>query len=229
MRSNRSQNTTVFLHVYDLHQANNYGYIFGLGAFHTGVEVNGREYAFGGHEYSFTGVFDIAPKTAYGAIFRETVVLGQTSLSRSEIQKVLDDLSLDFLGNTYHPFTRNCNTFSNEFSMKLLNVPIPSYINRLPFIGSIFSCVLPNNGLQLLGLAPPSPQQELPPAVAASEIPSRSLSPRSSPLSPRHRAMEFTGIDEATGQTVHDTEDARREKLSAAAYKRLNSSKDNIT
>lgn len=33
-----------------------------LGVFHSGVEVLGREYCFGGHEFEFTGVFVVSPR-----------------------------------------------------------------------------------------------------------------------------------------------------------------------
>lgn len=42
---------TVFLNVYDLVEQNHWTYWCGVGIFHSGVEVYGIEYAFGGHEY----------------------------------------------------------------------------------------------------------------------------------------------------------------------------------
>ncbi len=52
----------VQINVYDLSQVNSYTYEFGVGAFHSGVEVMGTEYTFGGHENSSSGIFTHAPR-----------------------------------------------------------------------------------------------------------------------------------------------------------------------
>ena len=47
----------VVLNVYDLSPSNKYLYSIGLGFYHSGVEVNGKEYSFGGNpEMMSTGV-----------------------------------------------------------------------------------------------------------------------------------------------------------------------------
>jgi deubiquitinase DESI2 len=69
----------VFVNVYDLHASNDYVYSFGLGAYHSGVEVYGVEYSFG----SGGGVFSHAPKVGSGANFRESIPLGETHLSEA--------------------------------------------------------------------------------------------------------------------------------------------------
>ena len=52
----------VVINIYDLSPYNNYLIKIGLGMYHTGVEVNGREYTFGGHPgLVSTGVFDHEP------------------------------------------------------------------------------------------------------------------------------------------------------------------------
>ena len=43
-----TQDVTVFLNVYDLSEQNDYLYWCGFGVFHTGVEVFGSEFAYGG-------------------------------------------------------------------------------------------------------------------------------------------------------------------------------------
>jgi hypothetical protein len=45
----------------------------GLGAYHSGLEVHSREYSFGGHEFSSSGVFICDAKNAPGARFREVL------------------------------------------------------------------------------------------------------------------------------------------------------------
>lgn len=78
----------MVLNVYDLSPVNSYVYVtpiptpahmigedrsdlmpcrydFGVGAFHSGVEIGGTEYTFGGHESSSSGVFTHAPKQVF--------------------------------------------------------------------------------------------------------------------------------------------------------------------
>ncbi|XP_047947828.1 deSI-like protein At4g17486 isoform X2 [Salvia hispanica] len=52
----------LFLNVYDLTPANKYLYWFGLGFYHSGIEVHGLEYAFGATVEPTSGVFDVVPK-----------------------------------------------------------------------------------------------------------------------------------------------------------------------
>lgn len=53
--------TKVLLHVYDLVD-NAWTYWCGVGIFHSGVEIYGVEYAYGGHEYDAPGTHP-APAT----------------------------------------------------------------------------------------------------------------------------------------------------------------------
>lgn len=47
--------SAVYLNVYDLIEHNDWTYWCGVGIFHSGVEVYGVEYAYGGHEYDAPG------------------------------------------------------------------------------------------------------------------------------------------------------------------------------
>eukprot|EP01112_Ceratiomyxa_fruticulosa_P006509 TRINITY_DN1731_c0_g1_i1.p1 TRINITY_DN1731_c0_g1~~TRINITY_DN1731_c0_g1_i1.p1 ORF type:complete len:209 (-),score=17.46 TRINITY_DN1731_c0_g1_i1:152-778(-) len=139
-----NNNNTVILNIYDLHPYNKYVNFLGMGVYHSAIEVYGTEYSFGGHNYSITGIFTVEPKCALGATYRESITLGETSLTRREVDQVIEKMSEDWLGNSYTTLTRNCNTFSNEFVKVLLNgKTIPGYVNRLANIGTYFSCLLP--------------------------------------------------------------------------------------
>jgi len=132
----------VKLHVYDLtKQLNDKFWKFGLGIFHSGVEVGGKEYWYFGHEYNFTGVIILEPGiTVIGnMIKRNSYSLGYTKLTGTEIQQILDNLTNSYKGNTYHPIKRNCNHFSQEFCKSLLGKNIPKFINRAAFFAS---CIL---------------------------------------------------------------------------------------
>ncbi|KAF2299116.1 hypothetical protein GH714_030692 [Hevea brasiliensis] len=51
-----SNRAILYLNVYDLTPVNNYLYWFGLGIFHSGIEVHGMEFGFGAHEYPTSGL-----------------------------------------------------------------------------------------------------------------------------------------------------------------------------
>ncbi|CAN1333760.1 DeSI-like protein At4g17486 [Linum perenne] len=114
----------VYLNVYDLTTVNNYLYWFGLGIFHSGIEE---------------------PRSCPGFIFRRAVLLGKTSLSRSEVQEMMEHLSRDFHGDCYHLITKNCNHFTDEACLKLTGKAVPGWVNRLARLGSFCNCLLPES------------------------------------------------------------------------------------
>jgi hypothetical protein len=65
---------------------NHHLYNFGLGAYHSGIEVCGAEFTFGSHEGDSSAVVAIPPKTAPGCTFRESISLGSTAKSEAEIR-----------------------------------------------------------------------------------------------------------------------------------------------
>jgi len=138
----------VYINIYDLSHANKYLNYIGLGAYHTGVVIENREYSFGGHDYDdVTGVFDNEPRCVPNALFRQTVHMGSTRCSRKEVFRILDDLSAKWKGTDYEIFSRNCNTFADDLCRQILGKGVPRYVNRLPYFGSCFSCILSNEFL----------------------------------------------------------------------------------
>ncbi|MBA0785341.1 hypothetical protein Gotri_027812 [Gossypium trilobum] len=140
-----SNRALLYLNVYDLTPINNYLYWFGVGIFHSGIEVHGLEYGFGAHEYPTSGVFEVEPRSCPGFIFRRSILLGSTNLSRSEFRSLMEQLSQKYHGDTYHLIAKNCNHFTNEVCMQLTGKPIPGWVNRLAQLGSFCNCLLPES------------------------------------------------------------------------------------
>ncbi|KAA8526033.1 hypothetical protein F0562_007867 [Nyssa sinensis] len=140
-----SNRALLYLNVYDLTPINNYLYWFGLGIFHSGIEVHGLEYGFGAHEYPTSGVFEVEPRSCPGFIFRRSVLLGSIDMSRSEFRSFMEHLSAKYHGDTYHLIAKNCNHFTDEVCLRLTGKPIPGWVNRLARLGSFCNCLLPES------------------------------------------------------------------------------------
>ncbi|XP_042004349.1 deSI-like protein At4g17486 [Salvia splendens] len=138
-----SKRTPVYLNVYDLTPMNGYVYWAGLGIFHSGVEVHGIEYAFGAHDYSSSGVFEVEPRQCPGFKFRKSISVGTTSLDATQVREFMERQAANYNGDTYHLIVKNCNHFCKDICYKLTGKRIPRWVNRLAKLGSIFNCVLP--------------------------------------------------------------------------------------
>lgn len=127
----------VMLNVYDMFWTNEYTGNMGLGVYHSGLEVYGREYAYGGHPFPFSGIFDIAPRAA-GELgeqfrFKQAIHLGYTDFRACDVEKILEEMGKEFRGDRYHLMSRNCNHFSGAFATFLVGKDIPSWVNRLAY------------------------------------------------------------------------------------------------
>ncbi|CAA0816434.1 PPPDE putative thiol peptidase family protein [Striga hermonthica] len=140
---NKRGSVDVHLNVYDLYSVNGYAYWLGLGAYHSGVQVHGVEYAFGAHEYPTSGIFEGEPKICDGFTFRKSILIGWTDMSPEEVRGVMEELGEKYRGNAYNLITKNCNHFCNDACMKLTGNPIPNWVNRLARIGSLCHCIIP--------------------------------------------------------------------------------------
>ncbi|KAI4295556.1 hypothetical protein L6164_035591 [Bauhinia variegata] len=137
-------NTPVYLNVYDLTPVNGYMYWAGLGIFHSGIEVYGVEYAFGAHDYSTSGVFEVEPRQCPGFKFRKSIFIGTTSLDPLQVREFMERQSANYNGDTYHLIVKNCNHFCEDMCYKLTGKSIPKWVNRLARIGSLCNCILPD-------------------------------------------------------------------------------------
>ncbi|KAJ6839100.1 deSI-like protein [Iris pallida] len=143
--SSGGSRTPVYLNVYDLTPINDSLYVFGLGIFHSGIEVHGVEYGFGAHEYPASGIFEVEPKSCPGFIFRCSVWLGTTDMSRTDFRLFIEQLAGNYHGDTYHLIAKNCNHFTNDVCTQLTGKSIPGWVNRLAKLGSFCNCLLPEN------------------------------------------------------------------------------------
>ena len=92
--------------MYDLHGA--------IGAYHVGIEVCGLEWSYGSADHG-TGVFFVIPQSSSIGTFKESIFLGETSLSLDDILQQLKRMASAWQGSDYHILTKNCLRFSQAF------------------------------------------------------------------------------------------------------------------
>jgi len=115
---NTSGNIT--LNIYDLGRSKSsqainkvLGHV-GMGVFHCGVEVYGKEWSFrkcdeGG------GVFACRPRCCPGHHFSESIPMGCARISRAGVMRLISSLNERWPGSKYSTLRRNCCHFSREF------------------------------------------------------------------------------------------------------------------
>nr|CRZ25293.1 Bm3870 [Brugia malayi] len=130
----------VRLNVYDMYWLNDYASTLGFGVYHTGIEVYGIEYAYGGHPFSFSGIFENSPKDAEelgeNFKFKESILIGETDFSATDIRHLIQMLGSEYRGDKYHLISKNCNHFTAALAKTLTGKEIPSWVNRLATVSS---------------------------------------------------------------------------------------------
>ncbi|VDM78691.1 unnamed protein product [Strongylus vulgaris] len=105
----------------ELYWLNDYASNIGFGIFHSGIEVYGyiswvSEYAYGGHPYAFSGVFENSPQDAEelgeNFKFKQSIVIGETEITAAGVRELIKALGQEYRGDRYHLISRNCNHFS---------------------------------------------------------------------------------------------------------------------
>eukprot|EP00931_Biecheleriopsis_adriatica_P072089 TRINITY_DN4611_c0_g1_i1.p1 TRINITY_DN4611_c0_g1~~TRINITY_DN4611_c0_g1_i1.p1 ORF type:complete len:394 (+),score=85.29 TRINITY_DN4611_c0_g1_i1:39-1184(+) len=147
-RQEREDGLVVNVHVYDVSQeekiqklnrvlANEYSPLKLGGVFHAGVEVMGLEWSFGASDdETRPGVSCCKPQCHPMHHYRQTVVLGKTTLSEGEIGAVISSMLEEYPGDDYDLLRRNCVHFAEDFSRRLQVGGLPGWVCRLANIGA---------------------------------------------------------------------------------------------
>jgi len=129
--------TPVRLHVYLISAAGSAGSAFG--AYHSGIEVHGKEYSYGFNDSStaVSGVWVCEPmQPGAGFQYEQTIMQAQVQLSKVEALQTVKELAREWKGQEYDLVNHNCNDFCEALSIKLLGVGIPAWVNRLARFGA---------------------------------------------------------------------------------------------
>lgn len=123
---------------------------FGASLLHSGVVINGKEYAYGGHDKrGTTGVYWTKPKLEPpGGTFRCELLHGFALATQEEIDAALRSASEEFLGTSYNLLTKNCNHFTSYLCQKLTGNPGPGWLNRAASIGVALPCIVPREWIE---------------------------------------------------------------------------------
>ncbi|KAK4152449.1 PPPDE putative peptidase domain-containing protein [Chaetomidium leptoderma] len=157
-RSHRStlslQKTEILINIYDLlppGRMNSILWHMGTSLLHSGVVINGKEYAYGGHDRrGLTGVYWTKPRTEPpGGTFRCEYLHGFTLAPQNEIDAIIREASEAFLGTGYNLLTRNCNHFTSYLCERLTGQPAPGFLNRAASIGVALPCVVPREWIEV--------------------------------------------------------------------------------
>lgn len=135
----------VYLKIYHLSIINMFLQIFGLGIFHTTIEINQYEYSFGATQSAIPGLFFSKVDSLNSLKLKERIYLGNTLYTTRTINKLLSLNKSYWLGNTYDPFVKNCNHFTKFLARLLLKnvIDYPTYINRICKYGMLFTSFYP--------------------------------------------------------------------------------------
>lgn len=140
LNTSRLRPNTVLLNVYDVgdnETVNKINEIFTgsgnvllAGIFHGGVEVFGEEWSYGFCEEGRTGVCMCHPRLHPQHSYKNTTVMGETSLSKAEIKAVLERMQKEWPGSQYNLIHNNCINFCNAFLAELGLRRVPGWVDR---------------------------------------------------------------------------------------------------
>ena len=134
----------VYLNIYHITVFNYILQFFGLGIFHTTLEINDIEYCFKLGFGDESGIFYNRSKDGIDKKWlKEKIYLGNTPYDSDSVNEIFKLYIPFWLGKTYNLFQKNCNDFTLFFSSLLLRtdtvINYPEYVNRITIFAQYFN------------------------------------------------------------------------------------------
>lgn len=111
-------------------------YSHGGGIFHCGLQVYDIEWSYGYNnddaDCATTGVYGLEPRSNSMHRYRESIPLGKTKKSPSEVSIIILSLMEKWIGADYHFIRKNCISFCVALASELQVNTLPKYITNLP-------------------------------------------------------------------------------------------------
>jgi hypothetical protein len=163
--------------------------LLGISIYHAGVEIFGKEYAFGMDpsqrpDPNIDGIFTVEPRQAVGD-FKEAVVVGHmpATFTPRELGQIVAELRHTWRAVTYHILDRNCCHFAKAMVVTLnpaFRAAFPDYVCRAAKVGST---VVPEALVRRITEAV-NPPPAVPPHLAnVIDVPFEGMPPARPPLS----------------------------------------------
>jgi len=150
MGGTQSSQFEILLNVYDLHEANGFLQHIGIGLYHTGVEIAGKEYFF-----TPNGVFSSRPKYAPGSTFKKSISFGFLKGNYNNLNIIMSKVKEQFPPGSYDLLEKNCNHFTDALCRALTGKGIPSWINRAASVGRVLRFSPSQDKKNFDGVVPP--------------------------------------------------------------------------
>lgn len=95
------------------------------------IEIYGYEWSFGYCPHG-SGVYRVLPKSNQMYTYRESMPLGSTDLTKTELKTKIQELQREWAGSSYDLVARNCNHFCAELCERLGCEPLPGMQSVCP-------------------------------------------------------------------------------------------------
>mmetsp|Transcript_72534 Transcript_72534/g.224228 ORF Transcript_72534/g.224228 Transcript_72534/m.224228 type:complete len:273 (-) Transcript_72534:88-906(-) len=131
----------VILNIYDVTSApaikkiNDHIGKLGTGAFHGAVQVYSEEWSYGFCDQG-SGVFNCPPRGCDMHHYRESLEIGETTMSQEDVMKLVEQLETEWPGSEYDLLKHNCCVFSSEMCQRLGVGPVPGWVTNLAAAGA---------------------------------------------------------------------------------------------